>query len=111
MKRQFGIPILMALALVTAVVRADVKTKEKTQIKFGGGMLGALMNRASGDAAKEGVISTVAVKGNRMSSIGDATGQIIDLGEEKIYELDVKKKEYKVSTFAEMRARIKEAQE
>jgi len=111
MKRQFGIAVMVTLALVTAVVHGDVKTKERTQIKFGGGMLGALMNRASGDAAKDGIVSTVAVKGSRMSSLTESTGQIIDLGEEKIYELDLKKKEYRVSTFAEMRARIKEAQE
>ena len=109
--KRFSIPAIVALVLVTAVVHADVKTKEKTQIKFGGGILGSIMNRAAGDAAKDGVINTVAVKGNRMSSIGDSTGQIIDLTEEKIYELDLKKKEYKVTTFAEMRQRIKDAQE
>ena len=111
MKRQFTIPAIAAFALVAAVVHADVKTKEKTQTKFGGGMLGALMNRAAGDAAKDGIINTVAVKGNRKSSINDSTGQIIDLSEEKIYDLDVKKKEYKVTTFAEMRQRIKDAEE
>ena len=111
MKRQFGIPVVVAIALVTAAVHADVKTKEKTQIRFGGGILGSLMNRAAGDSAKEGVINTVAVKGNRKSMIGDATGQIVDMTEEKIYELDLKKKEFKVTTFAEMRERIRDARE
>jgi len=111
MKRQFTIPAVAAFALVVAIVHADVKTKEKTLMKFGGGMMGALMNRAVGDAAKDGIINTVAVKGSRKSSINDSTGQIIDLGEEKIYDLDVKKKEYRVTTFAEMRQRIKDAQE
>src|SRR5262249_55533280 len=34
---------------------------------------------------------------------------IIDLAEEKIYELDMKKKSYKVTTFAELRRRMEEA--
>jgi hypothetical protein len=53
--------------------------------------------------------NTVAVKGNRMATINDTTGQIIDLTEEKIYMLDMKKKEYKVITFAEMRKQMEEA--
>jgi len=104
--------ILGTAALILAVaVHADVKTTEKIQIKFGGGFLGAMMNRAAGDAAKEGVTQTVAVKGNRLSAVGDATGQIIDLGEQKVYDLDVKKKEYKATTFEELRRRAQEAKD
>ena len=44
--------------------------------------------------------SIVAVKGNRKATMSDSTGQIIDLTEEKIYDLDIKKKTYKVTTFA-----------
>jgi hypothetical protein len=111
MARRFTIPALLMVALVLATsLRADVKTKEKTLMKFEG-MMGGMINRFAGAAAKEGVVSTVAVKGNRMSRIGDTTGQIIDLGEEKIYDLDVKKKEYKIVTFAEMRQQIKEARD
>ena len=55
-------------------------------------------------------MSTVAVKGNRKATLNDTTGQIIDLGEEKVYELDMKKKTYKVTTFAELRRRMEEAQ-
>ncbi len=40
---------------------------------------------------------------------GDSTGQIIDLAEEKIYDLDIKKKTYKVTTFAELRKQMEEA--
>ncbi len=43
--------------------------------------------------------------------MSDTTGQIIDLAEEKIYDVDLKKKEYRVTTFEEMRQRIKEARE
>ena len=55
--------------------------------------------------------STVAVKGDRKATMGDTTGQIIDLAEEKIYDLDLKKKSYKVTTFAELRRRMEEAQQ
>ncbi len=46
-----------------------------------------------------------------MSRMGVETGQIIDLTAERIYQVDVKKKEYKVITFAEMRAQMKKLQE
>src|SRR5579872_1003855 len=41
--------------------------------------------------------------------MNEQTGQIIDLGEEKIYDLDLKKKTYRVTTFDELRRRMEEA--
>jgi len=67
------------------------------------------VNFFGGKAAREGVTSTVAVKGNRKATTTDQTGQIIDLAEEKIYDLDLKKKSYKVTTFAELRRQMEEA--
>ena len=55
-------------------------------------------------------MTTVALKGSRKSMFNDATGQIIDLAEEKIYDLDVKRKTYLVMTFAELRQRMEEAE-
>jgi hypothetical protein len=52
----------------------------------------------------------VAVKGDRKATLNDMTGQIIDLSEEKVYDLDLKKKTVKVTTFAELRRRMEEAQ-
>jgi hypothetical protein len=72
-------------------------------------MLGRMVNMFGGKAAREGVTSTVAVKGDRKATMNDATGQIIDLAEEKIYDLDLKKKSYRVTTFAELRRRMEEA--
>jgi len=66
------------------------------------GMLG-------GKAAREGLTSTVAVKGDRKATLSEASGQIIDLMEEKVYDLDIKKKSYRVTTFAELRKRMEEA--
>ncbi len=105
--------LLLATALVvasTSLLRADVKTQHKTMFKLGG-TLGALANRFAGDAAKDGVVQTMAVKGSRMMTVGQQTGQIIDLAEEKVYDLDMRKKEYRVTTFAELRKRWQDAQE
>ena len=80
------------------------------RVKFQlGGVLGKIVNMFGGKGAREGVISIVAVKGNRKATMSDATGQIIDLTEEKIYDLDIKKKTYTVTTFAELRKRMEEA--
>jgi hypothetical protein len=62
-----------------------------------------------GKAAREGVKTSVAVKGNRKATMSDSAGQIVDLGEEKIYDVDLKKKTFKVTTFAEFRQRMEEA--
>jgi hypothetical protein len=86
---------------------AGVKTEEKTLVRFGG-TLGGILNKFGGKAAKEGTVDTVAVVGDRKLTLNDTTGQIVDLAEEKIYELDVKKKTYTVTTFAELKARIEE---
>ena len=68
------------------------------------------MNIFGGKAAREGVTSTVVVKGDRKATMNDETGQIVDLAEEKVYDLDLKKKTYKVTTFAELRRRMEEEQ-
>jgi len=111
MKRFFatGAVLVVALTLV-ATVRADVKTREKVTFKLEG-LLGRMVNVFGGSAAKDGVVSTVALKGNRLARLSDSAGQIIDLSEQKVYDLDMKKKEYKVTTFDELRRRLQEAKE
>jgi hypothetical protein len=97
-------------AMAGATVLADVKTEEKTHIKFEG-MLGRMVNMFGGKGAREGMVSRVAVKGDRKMMAGDRYGQLIDLAEEKIYDIDFEKKSYKVTTFEEMRRRFREAEE
>ena len=97
------------LVLSTHTLGADVRADQKTRIEFAG-MLGRMVNLFGGKAAREGVTSTVAVKGNRKVTTSGQTGQIIDLSEEKIYALDLRKKSYKVTTFAEIRRQMEEAQ-
>lgn len=97
----------VVVAAVSTPAVAGVKTEEKTLVQFGG-LLGGIMNKFGGKAAKEGVVNTVAVVGDRKLTLNDATGQVVDLAEEKTYDLDVKKKTYTVTTFAEIKKRIEE---
>jgi hypothetical protein len=92
----------------TVAVRADVREDQKTKFQLAGA-IGKLVNMFGGRGAREGVDSTVAVKGNRKSTITGDNGQIVDLTEEKIYDLDLKRKTYTVVTFAEFRRRMEEA--
>ena len=103
-----GLALIAALMAATTMVRADVRTEEKTLVKFEG-MLGRMVGMFGGKAARDGLVSTVAVKGDRKLTISGDTGQLIDLKEEKVYELDMDGKSYKVVTFAEMRKKIEEA--
>ena len=111
MKRLARIAIV-ALPLMTlaAATYADVKTRDRSTIKFEG-MLGRMFNLFGGKAAREGVEGLTAVKGSRKSTISDASGHIVDLSEEKVYDLDMKKKTYTVTTFDELRRRMREAEE
>ena len=96
--------------LTAATLSADVKTEEKGHVRFEG-MLGRVFNMFGGKAAKEGVVTRVAVKGDRKMSMTDRSGQLIDLAEEKIYDIDFNRKSYKVTTFEEIRQKMREAQE
>jgi len=103
--------LALSLAVLSAgSAAADVKTRDKSQVKFEG-FLGRMMGMFGGKAASEGLIRTNAVQGSRKVELNDTTGRIVDLEEEKIYELDMKKRTYQVTTFDELRRRMREAQE
>jgi len=99
--------VVVSVVALAAVVEAGVKTEERTVVEFGG-PLGGLLNKFGGKASKEGVVQTVAVVGDRKLTLAEDRGQVVDLAEEKLYELDPKKKTYTVTTFAELKARIEE---
>lgn len=109
-RSRIAVALAACLALAsTQALKADVRTDQKTKFQLAGA-LGKVVNFFGGKAARDGVTSTVALKGNRMmTTTGESTGQIIDLSEEKIYDLDLKKKQYKVTTFAELRRQMEEA--
>jgi hypothetical protein len=98
------------LVAAAAGIHADVRTEEKTKLELAG-MLGRMASVFGGKAAGDGVTSTVAVKGSRKATFNDTTGQIVDLTEEKVYDLDMKRKTYRVMTFADLRKRMLEAKE
>jgi hypothetical protein len=103
--------IAVALVILSAAsVRAEVKTEEKSQMKFPG-MLGRVMGVFGGKAMREGMVDTVAVKGNRKLTINDETGRLVDLDEEKVYDFDMKAKTYTVKTFDDLRREMEQAQE
>ena len=112
MKRLYSIPALvLTLALAAAPAQADIKKEERNQLSFAGA-LGKVVNFFGGKSAREGVVSSVAVSGDRKMTVsGDNTAQIIDLREEKIYDLDMRRKTYKVTTFEELRRQMREAEE
>jgi hypothetical protein len=108
-RSRIALALVATLAMSSTVgLRADIRTDNKTKFQLAGA-LGKVVNFFGGKAAREGVTSTVAVKGDRMMTTTGSTGQIIDLNEEKIYDLDLKKKTYKVTTFADLRREMEEA--
>jgi len=78
----------------TVAIHGDVKTQQKGQVKLGGA-LGRMFSMFGGKAAREGVVTRVAVKGDRMMTASDENGQLIDLAEEKVYDIDFGGKSYK----------------
>ncbi len=99
----------MALALSCATLRADFSYQETTQMT--GGALVAIL-RLGGPftrKAREPIVSTVLLKGNRMATLGKENTTIIDLDKETITEIDLKKKTYSVLTFAQMRQAMDDA--
>lgn len=100
MKRASLLTVAFVVAALPAL-RADVKIAERTTTKFGG-LLGT-MSRFTGGGSDDGVASTIAIKGNRKYSANDRAGEIIDIAEEKVYRLDIGKKEFRVVTFDQIR--------
>src|SRR5688500_4177174 len=111
MTRERAIPALvLTVALAAPPAHADVKKEERKQAPYAG-MFGRMADLFGGESAREGVVSTSAVSGDRkMTTSGDNTAQIIDLREEKIYDRDVRRKTYKVTTFEEIRRQMREAE-
>ena len=109
MKRMSSLCVLvLAVVLMAPAVHADVKTRDKTTFALEG-FLGGVVRLFGGRAAREGIESTVAVKGERKSTLNNTTGQIVDLTEERVYDLDVRRREYRVTTFADLRAQFEKA--
>ncbi|MGH9458811.1 MAG: hypothetical protein ACRD2J_14355 [Thermoanaerobaculia bacterium] len=99
---------LLALSLAAPTLLADATVEQNTKVTFGG-FLGRVANLFGGKAAKEGIATTSIVSGDRRALVMGDSAEIVDLGEEKIYNLDLRRKTYTVTTFEEMRKRFEEA--
>lgn len=87
---------------------ADAHVEEHTTFEMSG-MIGSMMKRFGGDAAREGLTTTVYVKGDRMLRRTGNSGQLIDLAEKKVYQLDFDREEYSVMSFDQMRQQMEQA--
>ncbi len=92
-----------------ATLRADFTYQDTTSITGGAvyTMLRALGPFTRG--AREPIVTTNVIKGNRMATIAKDRITIIDLDKESITEIDVPKKTYSVLTFAQMKQAMEDA--
>jgi hypothetical protein len=100
------------LLAVSAAAHADFTYTETTQIT--GGSIMQIMKMAgtfskTARQAGEPIVSTVIVKGNRMTRIGQQRSEIIDLDRETVTDIDNVKRQYTVMTFEQMRQQIEKA--
>ena len=95
--------ILGCLAFcVAAGLRADFSYDQSS--KMTGGAMAGVMKVAGvfSRTAREPIVSTVMVKGDRMAHINADSAQIIDLATETITSVNFRNKTYSVMTFAQM---------
>ena len=103
--------VLTATTVFTATLcLADANVQEKTQVHLGGA-IGGIANAFGGKATHEGITSNTFVKGDRRARMTEGSGEIVDLGAEKVYKLDLGRKTYTVETFDEIRKRFEEQKE
>ena len=101
--------LAITLCGAASLVRADFTYQETTQMT-GGSMLS--MMRALGPltrAAREPIVSTHIITGNRMATVTKDRVSVIDLDKENITTIDTAKKTYSVMTFAEMKQAMEDA--
>src|SRR6185503_13602705 len=100
---------VVILVIACATLRADFSYQETAQMT--GGALVKIL-RFGGPftrKAREPIVSTVLIKGNRMATIGKENSTLIDLDKETITEINIAKKNYSVVTFAQMRQAMDDA--
>jgi hypothetical protein len=78
--------------------------------KITGGMMAGVMKFAGAFSkqAREPIVTTVAVKGNRMAHGSPHHASVIDLDSETITDINFDKKQYSVMTFAQMKQMMDE---
>jgi hypothetical protein len=101
------ISLLVAIGMLAAsCLWADFSFQQTTQMT--GGMLKSMAFLSK--QLREPIRSSVSVKGDRMATISELRGHIVDLAGETITEIDFQKKTYSVMTFAQMAAALEALQ-
>jgi hypothetical protein len=100
------------LALPLCLLKADFSYDQTSKIT--GGVMVGMMKMAgvfskAAKKANEPIVSTIAVKGNRMLQGGSDTAQIIDLDSETITQVNFAAKTYSIMTFAQMKQAMDDA--
>jgi len=107
--RTFTALALSAVVVSIAPLGAALKKEEKAKIKMAG-PLGTMMRMMMGRQAREGIVSSVALKGDRKLTRSGDTGRLIDMAQEKVYDIDFKHKTYSVLTFEQVHQQMLESQ-
>lgn len=94
-------------AVLTSEASAAVRMEEKSQWQLEG-MLGKVASLVT-KGAPEAETTTVAATASRKVSMSGKTGEIIDLDEGAVYQLDLENRTYTVTTFDELRQRVQAA--
>lgn len=100
----------LALAMTAPMTLADFRY-DQTSRMTGGAMMSMMQLAARFNKnAMQPITSTVAVKGNRLvTNSNGKSAHIIDLDKETITDVNFDKKEYSVTTFAEMKSFLDKA--
>jgi hypothetical protein len=106
--RSGAVALVLTLLWPAAPAGADVRTEQKSLVRFEG-MIGRMVGLFGGRAAREGVVTTTILHGDRKMTRTDQSAQIVDLAEEKVYDLDLRRRTYRVTTFDELRRQMEEA--
>lgn len=98
----------MMTVLSAACLLADFSYEQTS--KLTGGVMAGMMKMAGvfSKQAREPIRTTIAVKGDRMVTLGGNNATVIDLSKETFTEIDFQKKTYSVMTFAEMKQFLEE---
>ncbi len=104
--------VVVAAVSVTPIF-ADFAYTETTQLT-GGSLLGIM--KMAGHFSKQAshagqpIVTTVSIKGNRMSRVSATDAEIIDLDAETITRIDMERREYSVETFQQIRQQMEAAE-
>jgi len=99
-----------AVMLLTSVLAADFSYTSNTKLT-GGSMAGAMKFAGKmGGQSLSDMTQRIHVSGDRMATLDENTGTIINLADETITNVNFKRREYSIMTFAQMKAALAAAQ-